>query len=375
MAQVCDGNGTSDGLPSLPPFESLSNQPFTPKDKATVALRLLRQAAVTSRGVKGLPFYSIRTVSTHFSLSPTTVTRLYGQLKAEGVLGSIWGSKTVIEPTQIDQDIRIKAIVGLPVPITTFSAVPAYRHFVRAMQRMLCKQRFGSHVVFYDDAAPDASQLADMLLEYRVDIVIWLMPFPKLCNAITRLVDRGVKSVTIGDQMPINGEFGYYLSWEDPLLEGLSMWRRSHIRRVIVIEDPRSTASSRLRLLHSCLAQAGIACDSLGIVEFQSNPRAAAGHTGLIFTSAQSIVQFAYTGLGRLADLLEHGRVLFVHGGVDLPFAPHLNPSFDSIEFDWRVIARRLVSDLLIDFWRCGMQEQTIFKASWRPGNRTQTHQ
>ena len=153
------------------------------------------------------------------------------------------------------------------------------------------------------------------------------------------------------------------------------MWRRSHIRRVIVIKDPRSTASSRLRLLHSCLAQAGIGCDSLEIVEFQSKPRAAAGHTGLIFTSAQSIVQFAYTGLGRLADLLEHGRVSFVHSGVDLPFAPYLNPSFDSIEFDWRVIARRLVSDLLIDFWHGGMQEQTIFKASWRPGSRTQTHQ
>ena len=340
------------------------------EDKISLVLRLLRKAAVEHRESRGRQFYSIRAVAKHFALPTTTVTRLYSQLKVEGVLGSIWGSKTIIEPAQLDNDIRVKAMVALPLPVRALSVLSTYRHFVRAMQRALWKERFASRIVFYDEALFDGCTVLDALLESRTDIVVWLMPPPRMSIWLSRLKDRGVKSVIIADEVPINGGPGYYLSWEDPLLEGLSAWRRSHIRRAVVIKNPQPISSSRLRLLHSCLGSAGIAFESCEIAELETNRRSIGEGTGLIFTSAQSIVQFAYTGLGRLADLLQQTRVLFVHGGVELPFATHLNPCFDTVDFDWRIIARRIVSDLLIDFWRGGMQEQTIFKGTWRPGNR-----
>src|SRR3954468_3061975 len=110
MAQVLHGNGKNARLPSFPAFED-TNRRNAGREKATVALEFLRQAAIAGRQSKGRPFYSIRTVARHFSLPTTTVTRLYGQLKMEGVLGTIWGSKTIIEPTQVDNDIRLKAMI------------------------------------------------------------------------------------------------------------------------------------------------------------------------------------------------------------------------------------------------------------------------
>src|SRR6266508_4709202 len=115
MARIFRENGEAGSAPDLPALQSLVPPDFTAKQKIALVLRLLRQAAMEHRGSKGRPFYSIRTVAANFSLPPTTVTRLYGQLKTEGVLGSIWGSKTIIEPNEIDKDIRLKAIVGLPV--------------------------------------------------------------------------------------------------------------------------------------------------------------------------------------------------------------------------------------------------------------------
>ena len=150
MARVFDLGDKTQRLPNLPAFEALAGSP--PREgKSGVVLQLLRQAAMASRQSKGRPFYSIRTVARHFSLPATTVTRLYDQLRTEGVLGSIWGSKTIIEPSQLDNDIRLKGIVALPIPLRAFSALSAPRFFVGRMQRALSRERFGSVVLFYDD--------------------------------------------------------------------------------------------------------------------------------------------------------------------------------------------------------------------------------
>jgi hypothetical protein len=239
MGQHFNGGGDSEHLPSLPAFDRLASQSVTAKEKIALVLRLLRQAAVECRESKGQPFYSIRTVARHFSLPPTTVTRLYGQLKTEGVLSSIWGSKTMIEPVDIDKDIRLKAIVGLPVSLREFSLIPGYRKFFRLIQHTLWKQRFGSQLVFYENGFGESSKFADTLLDYNADVVIWLTPSSRMSNTVARLRDRGVRLITIADRMPINGESGYYISRRDALIEGLAGWKTAGIRSVgIVCEHP-----------------------------------------------------------------------------------------------------------------------------------------
>jgi hypothetical protein len=355
----------------LPRLECLGNEGVAAKDRAAVALRLLRQAAVANRRSKGQPFYSIRAVARHFLLAPTTVTRLYGQLKTEGILGTIWGSKTIVEPTQLDNDIRLKAMVVLPVPLLAFSALSTYRLFVRGIQRVLWRERFGSQMIFYDEAVFDGSALTDALLETGSDIVIWLMPPLGTSSCFARLRDRGIRSLVITDEMPINGEAGYYLSWQDAVIQGLAEWKRSECAKAVVVKDGDSKSSGALGLMHSCLADAGFVFEIRDRTQLRTSNRSSnpnAGNCGVIFLSAQSLIQFAQAGVDALADLLRHNRVLFIHGGVELPFQTKLNRGFDTIKFDWPAIVRRIVRDLVASRYTNHIEEQTIFKGEWIAG-------
>jgi DNA-binding transcriptional regulator YhcF (GntR family) len=370
MGQHFNGGGDSEHLPSLPAFDRLASQSVTAKERATVALRLLRQAAVVSRKSKGRPFYSIRAVAKHFSLPPTTVTRLYGQLKTEGVLGSIWGSKTIIEPVAIDNDIRLKAIVGLPVALREFSLIPGYRKFFRLIQHALWKQRFGSQLVFYENGFGESSKFADTLLDYKADVVIWLTPSSRMSNTIARLRDRGVRLMTIADRMPINGEAGYYISRRDALIEGLAGWKTTGIRCVRIVYEDQCTPTATQRMLQTGLMDSGIPSFSHKIRVGDSSELSKPNRRdiGFIFASAQSVLQFAHKGVADLSRLLREHHVILLEGVVDLPADMHLSGLSDTIEVDWRIIARCIVSDLIANRCTNGVQEQTVFKAKWYQG-------
>jgi hypothetical protein len=370
MALIFRENGEGNSTPHLPALGSFVPPDCSAKEKIGFVLRILRQAATERRGLQGRPFYSIRAVAANFSLAPTTVTRLYGQLKTEGVLGSIWGSKTIIEPLAIDNDIRLKALVGLPASLTEFSLLPGYRKFFRLMQHTLWKQRFGSQLVFYETGFGESSKFADSLLDHKADVVIWLTPSSRMSNTVARLRDRGVRSIAIADGTPINGESGYYISRRDALVEGLAGWKTAGIRSVIIVHEHECTRVSTHRTLHTVLTDLGILSSShkLGLANSSELSVCNRRNRGVIFASAQSVLQFAHKGVADFSTLLRENRVMFLEGVVDLPADMHLSGCFDTIEFDWRIIARRIVSDLIANRCTNGVQEQTVFKAKWCPG-------
>src|SRR5471032_541098 len=118
-------NGHSGGsaaavAPDLPGIESVSLRTVAAEEKNALILQLLRETAQKSRNRKSQPFYSIRAVATHFAVPPTTVSRIYARLKGEGLLASVWGSKTFVEPAQIDKQLRFRAVVGLPASLKSF---------------------------------------------------------------------------------------------------------------------------------------------------------------------------------------------------------------------------------------------------------------
>src|ERR1700736_4113158 len=364
-----------DGLaidPDLPALESLMPTNSTAKEKMDFVLRLLRQAAQQRRESKGRPFYSIRKVARHFSLPPTTVTRLYAQLKTEGVLGSIWGSKTIIEPAELDNDIRLKAVVGLPVSLDRFSICAGYRRFFWLMQRTLWKHRFGSQLIFHENGFAESPKFTDALLDYKADVIVWLMPCSSMSNTIARLNDRGIRSITITDGMPINGEPGYYVSRHNALMEGLSAWKISGIRSVLITQENQGLSTATQRMLHTVLSDIGLrstTCDLDFLVSNRSSQRSARLQRGVIFTSAQSILQLVYQNVGALSNVVQQNRVMCLEGAVDLPIDINLSGSLDTIEFDWRTIARRVISDLVAKRGAIVVHEQAIFNGKWQPGN------
>ena len=252
-----------------------------------------------------------------------------------------------------------------------FSALSTYRLFVRGIQRVLWRERFGCQMIFYDEAVLDGSALTDALLETGSDIVIWLMPPLGTSSCFARLRDRGIRSLVITDEMPINGEAGYYLSWQDAVIQGLAEWKRSECAKAVVVKDGDSKSSGALGLMHSCLAEAGLVFEIRDRTQLRTSNRSSnpnAGNCREIFLSAQSLIQFAQAGVDTLADLLRHNRVLFIHGSVDLPFQTKLNRAFDTIKFDWPAIVRRIVRDLVASRYINHIEEQTIFKGEWNAG-------
>jgi hypothetical protein len=376
MALLFRENGEGNSTPDLPALGSLVLPNCSAKDKIQLVLRLLRQAATERRGLQGQPFYSIRAVAANFSLPPTTVTRLYGRLRTEGVLGSIWGSKTIVEPLEIDRDIRLKSIVGLPVSLSAFSVSPGYRRFFHLMQRALWKHRFGSQLVFHENGFPESPRFTETLIDYRTDAVVWLTPSSRASSAIARLKDRGIKAISVVDGMPINGEPGYYISRQNAVTTGLAAWQTAGVRSVVIVHEDQWTSPSKQRMVQAAVSAAGIPCtwcDISATTWSGSSPRIKWRDSGVIFASAQSVIRFANKNISGLLSLLRENRVMFLEGDVDLPTEAYLNGSFDSIEFDWRAIARRLVSDLVANGSTANAPEQSIFKAKWRGAIRQET--
>jgi hypothetical protein len=355
---------------NLPELADVGTVGSPSKEKTRLVLGLLRRTAIEYRDSTGRPFYSIRTVARHFNLPSTTVIRLYGQLKTEGVLGSIWGSKTIIEPLAIDKDIRLRAIVGLPVPFRAFSTIRDYRLFVGAIQRTLWNQRFGSHIVFYEDGGADFSAVVDALVESKVDIVVWLTPPFNISSTVARIRDHDLKSVIIGDDLPLNGNPGYFLNRRDALEEGLAIWKMSGVRSVVIVRDARSS-SSIARMVNNAVLEASLSSyesDSSCEAFLAEKRKADCGRPGLVFPSKQSALQLTRLDLPDLLALFSQHRVMLVQGPVDLPVETHLTASFDSIEIDWRAVARRVAFDLAAG----DCQQQVVFKGKWRGMSRSE---
>jgi hypothetical protein len=170
--------------------------------------------------------------------------------------------------------------------------------------------------------------------------------------------------------MPINGEPGYYISRRDALIEGLAGWKTAGIRSVQIVYEHQCTPTATQRMLQTGLMDLGIPFSGhkVGVGDSTELSLANRRDSGVVFASAQSVVQFAHKGAADLSTLLRESRVMFLEGVVDLPPEMHLSGLSDAIEFDWRIIARRIVTDLIENRCTNGVQEQTIFKAKWCRG-------
>jgi hypothetical protein len=206
------GSSVTIGAPGLPRLESISLRATATEEKTELILQLLRETAQKSRNRKTQPFYSIRAVANHFAVSATTVSRIYTRLKDEGLIASAWGSRTFLEAIQIDKQLPFRAVVALPASIQSFCTLPGYRTFFSNIHDVLWLLGFAARLVFYDGGDEEESTFADLLLSYKVDVVIWFLPNPKSNNTRARLVDLGIRVITVVDSLKSCSEPSYYVS-------------------------------------------------------------------------------------------------------------------------------------------------------------------
>ena len=362
------GKSAKSRLPDLPALGSVSRQTDIAEERSALILRLLRQKAQRSRNKKLQPFFSIRAVASHFAVPPTTVSRIYSQLKDEGLLASVWGSKTFVEPVQIDNQLRVRAVVALPASLTSFCTVREYRTFFLEMRDALWKLGFATRLLFYEGRDAEEPTFAELLLNYKVDIVIWFLPTPRMKGTAARLVDRGIRAITVTDFPASSAEHPYYISRERALKDGLFSWQRDGITSITVLQSPHGESSTTVATIEKCLREAALPYTVVNAESWQFHTslptRSQRKNRAIVFPSSEVAVRLGSRDPGQFAELLEQSHVMMVNGLIDLPGWPPVNASIDVIEVDWEIVAKRIASDLARST-RSSIEAPIVFQAKW----------
>jgi|SRR5438874_4282384 len=162
-------------------------------------LGLLRKAAREGRSKRPQKFYSIRDVAVRFHVSPTAVARIFDQLKTEGVLRSVWGSKTILEASNLDRQLRIRGLIALLVPVGSFVANRDCRRFIESLSHELWKQGFASRAWSYEAADAERPAFFKTLIAEKPNAIIWFAPTSRMTALARRLLDCGVRVIRVAD--------------------------------------------------------------------------------------------------------------------------------------------------------------------------------
>ena len=160
-------------------------------------LGLLRKAAREGRSKRPQKFYSIRDVATRFHVSPTTVARIFDQLKTEGVLRSVWGSKTILEAARLDRQLRIRGLIALLVPVESFIANRDRQRFIETLSHELWQQGFASRIWSYEASEVEEMSFVESLIAQKPDAIVWFTPTRRTTSLAYRLSDCGIRVVRV----------------------------------------------------------------------------------------------------------------------------------------------------------------------------------
>jgi hypothetical protein len=133
-------NATSRDLPSLHEFAAPART--ASRYSSPEVLRLLRTIALTHRNHEPQRFYSIREVSDHLWHPAAAVTRIFAQLKVEGLLTSRWGSNTMLLPESLDRGLRFRGVIAELVSVVSLINEPRCRTLVKVVSDQLWQRGF-----------------------------------------------------------------------------------------------------------------------------------------------------------------------------------------------------------------------------------------
>jgi len=184
------------GLPELDALE-YSAEPSI--DKAGEIATLLRQIAAKTRNDHLQPFYSMRLVAERFHVAPAMISRIYHRLSAEGLLRTVWGSKTLLEPRRSGRN-GVCRCVAIPVNIIRFTASADYRTSILLLQLEMWNHEIDEHLLFFETQEDEIVSLCTRNHHPPVDAVIWLFPSESSRQTLLRLHDLGLRVFSLTDR-------------------------------------------------------------------------------------------------------------------------------------------------------------------------------
>jgi len=148
-------------LPARPFFKSIENE-----NRSARLLEVLRKNALQNQREEPQIFYSVRDVARHFSLPLSTVGRVYGRLKEEGILVGVPGSKTLLQGRRSGRHLSVLGVVGMPASVTSFVTVQDYRMFFIRTRRELRARGFAVATIFFNQGDIRTGRLISRIKKY-----------------------------------------------------------------------------------------------------------------------------------------------------------------------------------------------------------------
>jgi hypothetical protein len=199
----CQKNKSGNGDYGLVSLSQLSLERTKKRDKTTTELIFdaLKQAARAAQNGQVQRFYSIRDVASHFDIPRSTVSRMFNQLKHDGVLTSAWGSRTLLQPAKLDRHVGFRGILAMLTPTERFPGDTIAQRRYREIWTTLWRGGFAARVWLYNSSDADSSLFINSVLAERPDCIVWLMPNRRVTLLNQRLLDCGVRVIRLAAAM------------------------------------------------------------------------------------------------------------------------------------------------------------------------------
>lgn len=193
----------------LPNLDTLQLQDGRSETGMELLLELLRRTAMQNQNEQLRPFYSIREVADHFTIPQTTVGRVYERLRSDGLLRTIWGSKTMLEPVAAIKGQETNTI-GIAVDLSRFTNSLDYRRSILDLQRELWNRRTGERLLFFQDHGQEIIRVCKRYSASDMNTIIWLLPEVSNKRAILKLNSAGIRVICLA-HVAISGIRDCYL--------------------------------------------------------------------------------------------------------------------------------------------------------------------
>lgn len=333
-------------LPPLPKRSEIGDRVMT--DARLV--EILRGLAVSNQRQHPQVFYPLRETARQLRAPVSAVLRAYLQLRDEGFLKSIRGSKTMLAGRTSGRQLSVEAFVGMPASFSCLMTLGDYRTFLMLLRRELQARGFVSNMVFFESEPGSLEKLRAELEKYRFDIVLWFLPHISARETILRLADRGIRVVGVSDGGLTGMRCRYEIRREKAIYEIASAWKlRGAIEHVRVARMRKRSAADEERIEHA-LAKAGleyefISPDGRAMPEYVT-ALCADGGSGVVLPGAAAAT-LALRAPQSFAKLVKNCRVAFFDGPTTMLYADVPNVPVDLTVVDWRAVAKRIVDDLV----------------------------
>lgn len=309
--------------------------------------RALRDAAVRRS------FYDVGAISKAFGVSKSLVSEVYRRLSNEGLLSVARGSQTWLLPQAgFGRLVTARATVGLVVSMLCYRVNPPYRWCILSLYHALRRRNYFPDTLCVEEGRETAEYFAERVRDW--DAAICYGEPPEAREIGLALKDRGVRMITIGEEVAGAARLDYAVMRSRAVEECLEGWKRADLSVVLA----RSAGLERSPLQNDRVADLVAAASveqsvfrgrtSVEVTAWLETLATGPAHA-VAFVQAGMIPFLCERAPDALWSLEETRRVLVPYGTPHVDFTEMPPAPFDVVRVDWPVAAAQIADDFVAE--------------------------